>query len=561
MLRGTSSRVGRGIFVAALALSAYASSAAALEESVTKLCAPAWKAVDPDGDTFADSALSEAGLAAARQCEAAGHPLGAVSVANMLGRLGRNREAAEAIERALASGRELAAAYRERCLLEFEKGAQGWAPAMAACDEATRLEPNWHLPYLTRGFMYYSTQRYPEAEREWRAALARESRSAPVYQNLGLALGAQNRHAEALEQHLEARRIAPRFSGPRINVAKSLEALGRQAEALEEFTAAARDIESADTLLELGAYHERRRQPVEAGVTYGRLLARDPNNVAALRARGRLSEAAGSFDSARRDYARVRELEPKSLEAALDELRAIARGPSAAAEDFDVALERARRLANEIGTPDAVKQYRKGQLRIARENQNWEGLEQIANQYIQQFPDDAFGYTQRSLARRNQGKYRGVVEDETRLLAMTPDQAESLFLRGKAYLDLGEWAAAEADFSRLLALRPKYLWAWNSRGHARAELGRMAEAYRDFEQFLSLYDGRPNMNWVHWAIAGGESGVSLKTLRQVFDARAPEPQNKDLAALTTSMLLDEATSSGEIRDVLRRIESGNYFND
>lgn len=510
MLECNSSGAGRALSILAFALVLSASPVAALEESVTKLCAPAWKAIDPDGDTFADPTLTEAGLAAARQCEAEGHPLGTVSVANILGRLRRDDEAAEVVRRAIASGTELAAAYRERCLIESRKGAASLAAALAACDEATRLEPNWFGPYLARGFIYYSSQRYTDAEREWRAALARESRFAPLHQNLGLALGLQNRHAEALQQHLAAQRLAPNFSETTINVALSLESLGRQDEALEQ---------------------------------YERLLAREPRNVQALRGRGRLFEAAGQFSTAREDYARIRAIDPRSMEAAMDELRTSYLGGGASPEALEAKHQQVVRLANELGTPEAARQYRRGYARIARERLDWVTLEALSTNYIKNYPQDVFGYAERSLARRMRENWAGVVEDETRVLELEPNRKESLYWRGEARVNLADGPGADADLSRLLQLEPKNGQALLMRGHLRVALDRPREGYQDLLQVLSLQAGRVEILWHYLVLAGLRADVPKGELRALLDSRAPQGDEDVSVWSAYEILKNESASS------------------
>jgi len=493
---------------------------AALEESVVKLCATAWQAIDPDGDTFTDNALVELGLAAARKCEADGHPLGAASVANMLYRAGKVDEANRAIDRAIASGRELGAAYQQRCVIGSTQGAAQEAAALAACNEAMWLEPDWYAPYLTRGFIHYNAKRYAEAERDWRAGIAREPRSAPLWQNLGLALASQDRHAEALDQHLEARRIAPRHAGPLVNVPLTLERLGRHQEALSAFNDAARILPEASVLIPLAAYHERRRQPDLAIEADGRVIASEPRNVGALRARGRLHEAATRYEAARDDYARVAALEPQSLEAALDLTRVIVLGP-ASEEEARAALTKAAEISDAEGSADSFRKFFQGMSRILREGQNWTGLAEISTIYLTEVPEEIGGWTQRGLARRNLGDYAGAIEDETQALAIEPTRTHSLFWRAQSHTALGNWEAAEADYSRLLSLDPKYVWAWNNRGTVRAKLDRAQDSYRDFEQFLALYPGRVSMNWEYWAAAGRAAGVPAEKMLATLNARAP----------------------------------------
>ena len=535
MLRRKLSGVTRVLSVLAMLAWAQAPAAAAVDESALKICAAAWQAIDPDGDTFADAALAEAGLAAARRCEADGHPLGPVSVANMLGRLGRSDEAAEAVERAMASGRELAAAHQQRCVLEMNKGPAFEAAAMAACNEATRLAPGWYAPYLSRGFMHYRAKRYAEAEREWRAGVDREPRSAPLRQNLGQALYDQQRHAEALEQHLEARRIAPRHSGPVINVGLALEALGRHDEALRVLEDGVRVAPNSGMLLALAQHHQRRGRSAEALAVYDRLLAQDPNNLPALRARGRQAEASKSFASARGYYERALQADPRSVEAAVDVMRVLHLSGASKAE-LEAADGTALRIANQIGTVEAGKQYRRGVARIARELEDWKSLEQITGRYIGHYPDDVFGYQQRALARRMQENFQGALEDETRVLEFEPGNADSRFWRANAHSALGNLAAAEADYNRLLRDNPKYRWAWHNRAQNRVALGRHGEAYRDFERFLSLHPGIIYMGWDAWAEAGIKSGVPVSQLTDILAARAPRD---DVSMMVAAAMLAE----------------------
>jgi tetratricopeptide (TPR) repeat protein len=188
-------------------------------------------------------------------------------------------------------------------------GNRRWGPLASF---AAALVPCLALSVATAGQLAY-----------WRSTETLLTRACAVmpenyvaHNNLGLALAAQRRWAEAAAQYRAAIAAAPGEGYPRFNLAVALEGLGRLDEAVAEHEGALARLalpgELAQVHAALGRDLERLGRGVEAAAHFERALALDPGNGAATWGLGTLYLAGGRAREAAALLARVAANEPRN---------------------------------------------------------------------------------------------------------------------------------------------------------------------------------------------------------------------------------------------------------
>ena len=92
------------------------------------------------------------------------------------------------------------------------------------------LPPALQAPF-EEGVLALKAGKLDEAERAFRAVLAKGGTTAYVHNNLGIVLQERGQHEKAVAQFREAIRLDPAYTAPRILLGSSLVALGRVSEA------------------------------------------------------------------------------------------------------------------------------------------------------------------------------------------------------------------------------------------------------------------------------------------------------------------------------------------
>jgi tetratricopeptide (TPR) repeat protein len=108
--------------------------------------------------------------------------------------------------------------------------------AFVACGisaPAQELPPSLQAPFED-GVHALKAGKLDEAEKAFRAVLAKDPTSAHVHNNLGIVLQERRRHEQAVVEFREATRLDPRYVAPRILLGASLLALGQVSEARRE---------------------------------------------------------------------------------------------------------------------------------------------------------------------------------------------------------------------------------------------------------------------------------------------------------------------------------------
>lgn len=101
--------------------------------------------------------------------------------------------------------------------------------------EATRIDPEWNLPYIYLGFVHLINDEYSEALETSRAALRIDQDQPVVYMILTIALYNQESFHEALETLKPVTQAYPNATLPKLYRALIFEDLGKYQEAMSEF--------------------------------------------------------------------------------------------------------------------------------------------------------------------------------------------------------------------------------------------------------------------------------------------------------------------------------------
>jgi len=131
--------------------------------------------------------------------------------------------------------------------------------------EAVRLNPKNYLAFNNMGNTFVAENRLDEAMDCYRRALAIQPDFAFAHNNLGTALTQVGRPADALP-HFRAAATRPGYAAAHVNWGDALVALGREDEAALRYAEAAR-IDPGNALVpyyNLGAYHRKKGQAVRA---------------------------------------------------------------------------------------------------------------------------------------------------------------------------------------------------------------------------------------------------------------------------------------------------------
>jgi protein O-GlcNAc transferase len=182
----------------------------------------------------------------------------------------------------------------------------------------------------------------------------------------------------------------------------------------------------------------------EALSTFDRLLAIEPNHVAALTERGSVYLSLKKYDAARADIEKAMALRPQYAEAHLN--HGILQGQLERHDEAIGAFERALKLN-------------------PRSANAWLGL---GNVYF-------------ALKRYNEA-----VSAYDRALALVPVSAEAWLGCGNVFFDRRQYKQALAAYNKAVALQPGLAEAWLGCGNVFVDLGRADEALATFEKALSL---------------------------------------------------------------------------
>jgi tetratricopeptide (TPR) repeat protein len=152
---------------------------------------------------------------------------------------------------------------------EFEK-------AVAACNQALKLNPNSAIAYFTRGNAYGNLNQYERAIEDYDTAIELNPNYAAAYNNRGVAYGKLNLHERAIEDYDKAIELNPNYAEAYNNRGVAYGKLNQYERAIEDYDKA---IELNPNLADayrnrgiahskIGRYKESARDLKKAGILF-----------------------------------------------------------------------------------------------------------------------------------------------------------------------------------------------------------------------------------------------------------------------------------------------------
>lgn len=313
----------------------------------------------------------------------------------------------------------------------------------------------------------------------WEDTVAKRPDNPIAHENLGAALSAHGRKAEAMAEFETTLRLDPTNPEGNINLGEALSALGRTQEAMEHLLKAIPLALNHPALqLNLGTTLDRMGRTREAIFYYERALRIKPEFAEAHNNLGDAYLRLGQTDLALPHVQEALRLKPNYPEAHYNLAFILAaRGQLAeATAEFEVG----RRLQ-----PDnAIARHSWGNA-LATAGRKTEAAAEFEAAVKMAPADAAIRYDYGNLL-AGAGNYTGAIERYREALQLRPDYAEAENNFGTALTLLGRPAEAVEHYRAAVRIRPDNAGANNNLGLALARIGRLQEAVSYFEAAVRL---------------------------------------------------------------------------
>jgi tetratricopeptide (TPR) repeat protein len=319
------------------------------------------------------------------------------------------------------------------------------AAAIAAFDEALRLNPKLAEAYWQRGVAYANK-------------------------------GDQTR---AIADYDEAIKLDPSLTGAYHARGYAHSTKGQLDQAIVDFTEAIRlDPTRAVSYWQRGISQARKGNQTLAIADYDAAIKSDPKLARAYWSRGNSHEFNEEYDRAIADYDEAIRLEPKLAEAYYgrgfsfgmkgDHVRAIA--------DYSKALE--------IDPALPAVHWRRG-IAYAMTG-DYDRAIADHSEAIRLNPKLAAAFWQRGVCYANKGDQGLAIKDYDEALRLDPKLVRAYWDRGNAYATKGDQTRAISDYDAAIRLNPKLAGVYSARGAAYAKKGNRARAQEDFRKAAEL---------------------------------------------------------------------------
>ncbi len=410
--------------------------------------------------------------------------------------------------------------------------AKHYQEALAALEQAIRLDPNFAPAYNDQGAVLRTLRRYQEALAAFEQAIQLDPKLAFAYHGKGLALGGLERYEEALNAHEQAIRLDPNLAYPHNGKGYVLLKLQRYEEALAAFEQAIQ----LDPNFDLPYYNKGNvlsdlQRYEEAIADYDQAIELNPEYAAAYNNRGWAYYQLEEYQRAIQDYERAIELDPTYAVAynnrglAYADLKEYHR----AIQDYERAIEL---------DPTYADAYNRRGFSYYNLKQYQQAIADY-NRAIELDPNKVSAYYNRATAYYELKEYQQSIADLDRAIVLDETYSWAIAQRGETYRLMERYEEALADFDRAIALDENYAWAIGSRGQTYRLLGRYQEALADLDRAITL-DGT-----TAWIFA--ERGETYRLLEHYQEALADFDQALELDPSYTSAWYNKGNILSELQ--------------
>ncbi|MEG3845445.1 tetratricopeptide repeat protein [Microcoleus sp. herbarium19] len=362
--------------------------------------------------------------------------------------------------------------------------------AIASCEQALKLYPNFAPAYKTLGNALQAQGRMEEARHWYAKAIEIEPNFAEVYANLGSICAQQEKWSEAIEFYQRAIAIKPNFAGVYRNLAKVFGQIGKGAEAqqcwYQAYSLEPEKVAPAEHL-NLGDALFRQEKFPEAIACYDRAIKLNPNLAQAYQNLGEALKKQGKLEEATPYYRKAIELNAanarngsegqQTLAGATATNGAVKQQPAATAVKPPV--KPAVNPTINIEDPEAYKILAEGYFAQGKMEQAISACKKAL-----QIKPEAPLYKMLGNALQAVGKIDEAKSCYVKAIEINPNFAEAYANYGSICAQQEQWQQAVSAYEKAIALKPDFGGAFRNFAKLLAQLGKSeaaAEAlYRAF---------------------------------------------------------------------------------
>ncbi len=363
------------------------------------------------------------------------------------------------------------------------------------------------------GVLAHELGRHELAAEHIRRAISLRGDAGVFHVNLGNALKAQGKSAEAIASYRRAIELKPDFAEAHNNLGSVFKAEGRLDEAVACYRKAiALRPDFAEVYNNLGAALSGPVHWDEADASYRRALALRPDYAEAHNNLGTSLEAQGKLAEAIASYRRALALKP-DYEAAHYNL-GNALNLQQQAEDAIASYQRAIHLR-----PDFAEAYNN----LANVHKNQGRLDEAIAGYrraVELQPGYVVAHFNLGAALHSAGNLDEAIACCRRALELQPDFAEALNTLGIALKEQERLDEAANCYRQALAIKPDFVEAQLNAGDLREELGELSAAAETFRAAIAM---RPEMPRPHARLATLLRGRLPTAELAALEARLADP--------------------------------------
>ncbi len=399
--------------------------------------------------------------------------------------------------------------------------------AIASCEQALKIHPNFAPAYKTLGNALQAQGRMEEARHWYAKAIEIEPNFAEVYANLGSICAQQQKWQESIAFYQKAIAIKPNFAGVYRNLAKVFGEVGKPAEAQEcWYRAFSLEPEKAKPSehLSMGDAFARQERLPEAIACYDRAIKFDPSLTQAYQNMGEALKKQGKLEEAMVFYRKAIELnaanarngsEGQQTLAGANATNGAVKSPPVQPQippqvpqpqvQQQIPEQILRKIPQEIlqQIPEQIRQQIKPQVqppvnpgistedpeayKILAEGYFAQGkLEQAisACKKALQIKPDASLYKMLGNALQSGGKIDDAKICYVRAIEINPNFAEAYANYGSICAQQEDWDRAISAYERAIAIKPDFAGAFRNYAKLLTQLGKSEEAsqcqYRAF---------------------------------------------------------------------------------
>jgi tetratricopeptide (TPR) repeat protein len=363
---------------------------------------------------------------------------------NQLWRLGKDKEAVEAFNRAIQSKPDFYQAYY--ALGAGLRGQQQYLEAIAAYEKATQIQPNFYQAWRERASLLYAQKKTTEALASLDEAIAIQSDDAFLYLQRGEILSSEKRFQEATAAYTKSIELKPSYF--------AYFKRGDTRFQLGDFQGAFDDANQAVSLQPengLGYYtrglaYNRLKNTQAAIADLDKCIELMPYLVPAYYARSAIKENNKDYQGALDDLNKILEILPNYAEAYFQRGSLRATGFN----DYQGAIADLTK-AIELDPKNAEAYMRRAYIRATQSGDTQGALTDLGNAIAIE-PNNPRYYMNRGQLLVGSQNFQGAIDDFTKVIQLQPDNADAYFQRAAAYSNIKNFPGAKQDLQKAAQL-------------------------------------------------------------------------------------------------------------